>query len=196
MANVLDQLATFHPLTLSEWQQWLAAHYTNSPGIWLVYYKKASGKPRVSYDDAVEEALCYGWIDGQARRLDDERSMLLFTPRKPRSVWSKPNKERVVKLIEAERMLEAGLLKINIAKQNGSWDALTDSDAQLVPPDLAEALEANQIAQQYFTGFSPSAQKNILAWISSAKRPETRAQRVLATVICAAENKKASPYYK
>ena len=195
MANVLDQLSTFHPLTCSEWRQWLTEHYTSSTGIWLVYYKKASGKPRVSYDDAVEEALCYGWIDGQGRRLDDERSMILFTPRKPRSVWSKPNKERVAKLIEAGRMLEAGLLKINVAKQNGSWDALTDSDAQVIPPDLADALQANPTAQQYFTAFSPSAQKNILAWISSAKRSETRAQRVQATVTCAAENKKASPYY-
>lgn len=195
MANILDQLSTFHPLTCSEWRQWLIEHYTSSTGIWLVYYKKASGKPRVSYDDAVEEALCYGWIDGQARRLDEERSMILFTPRKPRSVWSKPNKERVARLIEAGRMLEAGLLKINVAKQNGSWDALTDSDAQLIPPDLADALQANPTAQQHFAAFSPSAQKNILAWISSAKRPETRAQRVQATVTCAAENKKASPYY-
>ena len=195
MANILDQLSTFHPLTCSEWRQWLTEHYTSSTGIWLVYYKKASGKPRVSYDDAVEEALCYGWIDGQGRRLDDERSMILFTPRKPRSVWSKPNKERVAKLIEAGRMLEAGLLKINVAKQNGSWDALTDSDAQVIPPDLANALQANPTAQQYFAAFSPSAQKNILAWISSAKRSETRAQRVQATVTCAAENKKASPYY-
>lgn len=156
MPNVLDQLSTFHPLTSSEWRQWLTENYASSLGIWLVYYKKASGKPRVSYEDAVEEALCYGWIDGQARRLDDERSMLLFTPRKPRSVWSKPNKERVVKLTEAGRMLEAGLRKINAAKQNGSWDALTDSDALLIPADLAEALRGNPVAQQYFAAFRPS----------------------------------------
>ncbi|WP_375434183.1 YdeI family protein [uncultured Hymenobacter sp.] len=194
MPNVLDQLPTFHPLTNSEWRQWLTEHYSSAPGIWLVYYKKASGKPRVSYDEAVEEALCFGWIDGLARRLDDERAMLLFTPRKPRSVWSKLNKERVVKLLAAGRMLEAGLLKINAAKLDGSWDALTDSDALLIPTDLAEALQATPIAQHYFTACSPSVQKNILAWIANAKRPETRARRVQETVAFAAQNKKAGPF--
>jgi uncharacterized protein YdeI (YjbR/CyaY-like superfamily) len=196
MANALDQLATFHPLTYAEWRQWLLENYASSPGIWFVYYKKGSGKPRVSYDEAVEEALCFGWIDGLARRLDEERAMLLFTPRKPRSVWSKPNKERVAKLITAGRMLEAGMLKIDVAKQNGSWEALTDSDALLIPADLTEALQANPIAQQYFTAFSPSTKKVILAWISSAKRPETRTQRIQTTVVLAAENKKPGPLSK
>ena len=193
MPNALDQLPAFHPLTNTEWRQWLTENYASSPGIWLVYYKKPSGKPRVSYEESVEEALCFGWIDGLARRLDEERAMLLFTPRKPRSVWSKPNKERVARLIAAGRMLEAGLL-INAAQQNGSWDALTDSDAQLIPADLADALQANPVAQQYFAAFSPSAQKIVLAWISSAKRPETRSRRVQDTVSLAALNKKAGPF--
>ncbi|HEX8426640.1 YdeI/OmpD-associated family protein [Hymenobacter sp.] len=196
MPNALDQLASFHPLTCAEWRQWLTEQYTTSPGVWLVYYKKVSGKPRISYEEAVEEALCFGWIDGLARRLDEERSMLLFTPRKPRSVWSKPNKERVARLIAAGRMLEAGLEKINIAKQNGSWDALTDSDALVIPADLAAALQANPPAQQNFTAFSPSSQKIILAWIANAKRPDTRTRRVEETVTLAAENRKAGPQSK
>ncbi|MBC8081826.1 MAG: YdeI/OmpD-associated family protein [Hymenobacter sp.] len=194
MANVLDQLATFQPLTCPEWRQWLAGHHASSPGIWLVYYKKTTGKPRVSYDEAVEEALCFGWIDSLPRRLDDERAMLLFTPRKPRSVWSKLNKERVAKLLAEGRLTEAGQLKIDAARQNGSWDTLTASDALLMPADLAEALQANPIAQQYFTAFSASVRKNILAWLASAKRPETRARRVREIVALAAQGKKAGNY--
>jgi hypothetical protein len=110
-----------HPLSRAEWRQWLAANHTRTEGIWLISYKKATGKPAVTYDESVEEALCFGWIDSKGNKLDDERSMLWFAPRKPRTGWSKPNKERVERLIQAGLMTPAGLAKIENAKADGSW---------------------------------------------------------------------------
>lgn len=192
MATKFDDFQDVHPSTRAEWRDWLAKYHDSSAGVWFVYYKKASGKPRVTYDEAVEEALCYGWIDSLPRKLDDERSKLVFTPRKPKSVWSKPNKERIERLIEQGLMTDAGLKKIEAAKSDGSWDALTDSDNLNIPPDLAKELKANELAARYFEAFSDSSKKAILYWISSAKRNETRQQRITKTVAMAAKNKRAN----
>jgi uncharacterized protein YdeI (YjbR/CyaY-like superfamily) len=194
MPNPLDQLATFHAHTRAEWRQWLQAHHADSPGIWLITNKKKSGNAHLRYDEAVEEALCFGWIDSLPRKLDDARSMLLFTPRKPKSGWSKLNKDRVEKLLAAGLMTEAGLEKIELAKQNGAWTSLDAVESLTVPPDLQAALDANPTARGYFEKFSKTVRKGILQWIESAKRPQTRQKRIDETVALAAKNEKANQY--
>ena len=183
-----------HPTTRAAWRAWLAKHHTQTAGVWLISYKKATGKPQVTYDEAVEEALCFGWVDSKPGKLDEARSMLWFAPRKAGSGWSRPNKERVARLIEAGLMMPAGLTKIEAAKQDGSWTALDAVELLEVPSDLAQALAANPIAQQYFEAFPRSAKRGILEWISNAKRPETRAKRVEETARLAAENKRANQW--
>lgn len=180
-----------HPATRSEWRAWLAAHHDSCPGVWVVQWRTATGRPRLAYDDLVEEALCFGWIDGRANPLDDDRSMLMMTPRKPTSVWARSNKERVKRLIAAGSMTDAGLRAIEAAKDNGSWSALDDVDALIVPDDLRAALARDARAQRHFDAFPPSAKKMILYWVKSAKRPETRQRRIAETVRLAAENVRA-----
>ncbi|MCB2406728.1 YdeI/OmpD-associated family protein [Hymenobacter lucidus] len=187
-----DSYLQFHPATRAEWRQWLAAHHAESPGVWLVYFKKETGQGRVSYAESVEEALCFGWIDSLPRRLDADRTMLLFTPRKPRSGWSKVNKQRLLALEAAGLLEPAGRAAIEKAKQNGAWESLDAAEAGLVPNDLAEALAANAEAARRFAGFSPSARKQLLSWVLGAKRPETRAIRIVETVRMAALGKRAN----
>ncbi|PJJ53269.1 YdeI/OmpD-associated family protein [Hymenobacter chitinivorans] len=187
-----DTYAQFHPATRAEWRQWLADHHASSPGVWLVYFKKESGQARVSYAESVEEALCFGWIDSLPRRLDADRSALLFTPRKPKSGWSKVNKERLERLEQAGQLQPAGLLAIARARQNGAWESLDAAEAGLVPEDLAAALATEPTAERHFQAFSPSARKMLLNWVLAAKRPETRAQRVAEVVRMAALNKRAN----
>jgi uncharacterized protein YdeI (YjbR/CyaY-like superfamily) len=172
-----------------EWRGWLAANHADSPGIWLVTYKKAAGPERyVAYEEIVLEALAFGWIDGQARAVDDERSAQLLTPRKPKSGWSRPNKRRVEQLEAEGLMTDAGRRAIDIAKENGSWSALDDAENLIEPDELRAALDANPDARRHWDRFPPSARKAILAWISTAKKPETRERRVAETARLAAEN--------
>lgn len=191
MAKV-DEFEDFHPATRREWRAWLAAHHDEREGVWFVYYKKAARRPRVTYDEAVEEALCFGWIDSLPRKIDDERSKLLFTPRKPKSVWSRPNKERVAKLIEEGAMTAAGLAKIERARADGSWDALNASDDLVIEADLAAELAKNGRAAKNFENFSDSVKRGILSWIYAAKTEKTRRARVSQTVSMAAENRRAN----
>jgi uncharacterized protein YdeI (YjbR/CyaY-like superfamily) len=190
----IDQYERFQATARQEWRNWLEANHATSPGVWFVYYKQTSGKQRVSYDDAVEEALCFGWIDSLTKKLDDERYLQLFTPRKPKSVWSKPNKERVEKLLQAGLIAAPGLAKIEAAKRDGSWNALDDIDALTIPDDLREALFANPTAERHFQAFSNSAKKGFLWHIASAKRPETRSKRIEQIVRAAEENKNPLAY--
>lgn len=191
MAKV-DEFEDFHPFSRQEWRDWLAKNHDKRRGIWFVYHKKSSNKPRVSYDEAVEEALCFGWIDSLPRKIDEEKSKLLFTPRKPKSVWSKLNKTRIEKLIETGAMTEIGLAKIEIAKANGSWNELNASDNLEIAEDLQKAFEKNKTAEKNFHGFSPSARKAILQWLNSAKREETRCARIEKIVSMAEKNLRAN----
>ena len=184
----------FHPKSRKQWRQWLEKNHAASPGIWMVYYKKESGMPRVSYAESVEEALCFGWIDSLPRKLDAERTMLKFTPRKPKSVWSQLNKTRIEKLIKEKLMTPAGLRFIERAKLNGSWNALTASDTAAekneLPADLDRLLSKNKKAKENFIHFSMSIRRQFLSWIDSAKRPETRKTRLQQTLLMAAANRK------
>ena len=182
----------FHPKTRAEWRSWLAENHAREEGVWFVSYKKATGKPRVEYEESVEEALCFGWIDSKANTLDGERSMLWFSPRKPRTGWSRPNKERIERLLAAGLMQPAGLAKIEQAKADGSWNALDAVEALEVPPDLQAALASYPAAAANFEAFPRSAKRAILEWISTAKRPETRAARVSETARLANENVRAN----
>ncbi|MBD1876496.1 YdeI/OmpD-associated family protein [Nodosilinea sp. FACHB-131] len=180
----------------AEWRAWLTANHTRSEGLWLITYKKRSGKPHVSYDEVVEEALCFGWIDSKGNRLDDERTMLWVAPRKSGTGWSALNKKRIAALIEAGLMMPPGLAKIEAAKQDGSWELLDAIERLEVPADLALALAENELASANFEAFPRSAKRGILEWIASAKRAETRDRRIAETVELAAQNLRANSWPK
>ncbi len=173
----------------AEWRRWLEAKYATAPGLWLVTFKATTGKPRPTYDEIVEEALCFGWIDSQGAVLDDERTMLLLTPRKRRSPWSKLNKARIEHLIATGRMTAAGLAKIDAAKADGSWTIYDAIEALEVPPDLAAALDHDPAARAGFDAFSASNRKQLLWWVASARRESTRADRIAKPVTNAAEGR-------
>ncbi len=185
---------SIHPKSRAAWRRWLEQNHTRAEGVWLISYKKAAGKPRFEYDEAVEEALCFGWVDSKPNKLDDERSMLWFAPRKPGTGWSRPNKQRVERLIEAGLMAPAGLAKVEAAKRDGSWNALDAVEALEVPPDLEQALAARPGARSYFDAFPRSVKRGILEWIANARKPETRAKRVEETARLAAQNKRANQW--
>lgn len=151
-----------HPATREEWRAWLEENHARGEGVWMVSYKKAARRPRVEYDEAVEEALCFGWIDSKPNKLDDERSMLWFAPRKAGTGWSRINKERVERLMAAGRMAPAGLEKVEAAKRDGSWSALDAVEALEVPDDLAAALAGYPDARTHFDAFPRSAKRGIL----------------------------------
>jgi uncharacterized protein YdeI (YjbR/CyaY-like superfamily) len=177
----------------SVFRAWLEANGETAHAVWLVYFKKGSGQPSITWDEAVEEALCFGWIDSKAKPIDDRTYMQYFTPRKPKSVWSKVNKERLERLIAAGLMREPGLRAIEVAKANGSWTALDEVEALVIPDDLASAFASTPGAEDGFIRQSRTNQRNTLQWIVSAKRPETRAKRISATAEAAARG--ASPLF-
>lgn len=164
--------------TRAAWRRWLKGNHERSPGAWLVSWKQATGRPSVAYEESVEEALCFGWVDSMQKTVDDERSRLLFTPRKARSKWSRPNKERVERLLAAGLMAPAGIAAVERAKENGGWTALDDVENLVVPDDLAAALAKRKGARETWEGFPRSVKRGLLAWVVDAKRPETRAKRV------------------
>ena len=183
-----------HPTTREEWRAWLEEHHERDEGVWLVRYKKGSGKPTFSYDEAVEEAICFGWVDSLPRKLDAERSMLYFAPRKPGSGWSRANKQRVARMTAAGKMASAGFAKVEAARADGSWSALDDIENLVVPDDLRAALDAHPPAAERFEAFPRSAKRGILEWIASAKKAETRARRIQETARLAAENIRANQW--
>jgi uncharacterized protein YdeI (YjbR/CyaY-like superfamily) len=170
----------------AQWRRWLARNHETAPRIWLGMYKKESGKPSVTYAEAVEEALCFGWIDSVANKLTADSWKQMFSPRKTRSAWSKINKGRIAKVIAEGRMTDAGLAKVERAKRDGSWNALAAMERLTVPDDLTRALRANRRARANWEAFAPSSRKAILWWIESAKSPVTRARRVSETTRLAA----------
>jgi uncharacterized protein YdeI (YjbR/CyaY-like superfamily) len=181
-------------LSRAEWRAWLLENHGRSTGVWLVSFKKGTGKPRFEYDEAVEEALCFGWIDSKPNKLDATRSLLWFAPRKAKTGWSKPNKERVERLLAAGLMQPAGLAKIELAKADGSWTSLDAIEDLQLPADLIAALVALPPAEANFMAFPRSAKRGILEWIHTAKRPETRAARIAETARLAQLNERANQW--
>jgi uncharacterized protein YdeI (YjbR/CyaY-like superfamily) len=188
--TVLDEAPHVHADDRATWHAWLEANHASARGVWLVTWRRRTGRPRLSYEDAIEEALCFGWVDSTGGHLDDERGKLYFAPRKPRSVWAASNKARVEKLIREGRMAPAGLAAIERARANGSWSLLESSDRLEVPDDLAAALEAHPPAGAHFAAFPPSARKMMLGWLATARRPETRARRIERIAEAAVRNER------
>ncbi|MGD9571266.1 MAG: YdeI family protein [Thermoleophilia bacterium] len=186
-----DDLPRFHPETRAEWRAWLAENHATAPGVWFVNWKRGTGRPSFPYGEAVEEALCVGWIDSLKRTLDEERSVQLYTPPRRGSGWSRSNKERLVRLEAEGLMLPAGVAVVDAAKADGSWTLLDDVEALVEPPDLTAALDAVPGARANWDGFPASAKRLALYWIVQAKRPETRAKRVAETARLAGEGKRA-----
>jgi uncharacterized protein YdeI (YjbR/CyaY-like superfamily) len=168
----------FHAGTRAEWRAWLAEHHADTSRVWVVTWKRATGRPAPTYEELVLEALCYGWVDSTAGTVDDERSKLRFTPRKPGSGWARTNKARVEELTAAGLMAEAGLEAVRRAREDGSWSLLDDVEALIVPPDLAAALEERPPARKNYDRFPPSARRAILLSLVQARRAETRRQRI------------------
>ena len=177
-------------VTPDEWRRWLSEHYGQDEGVWMVTYKKSSGKTYLGYNEAVEEAICFGWVDSKSKGLDDERTMLWFAPRRAGSAWSKSNKDRVARLVASGRMMPAGIAKMESAKRDGSWNALDAIDALEVPSDLKLAFADHPGSEGHFTAFPRWVKRGVLQWIASAKRPNTRARRVLETAHLAQRNER------
>ena len=173
------------------WRAWLAKNYARETELWVVLYKKNSSKPTVSYDEAVEEALFFGWIDGITKGIDDEKYAQRYSPRRKGSVWSESNKKRVAKMIKQGRMTDAGLVKIREAKQNGEWHKATQrEDTANIPPELKRALASDKTARQSFENLAPSHKRQFIYWIMEAKRDETRQKRIGETIRMLKENEK------
>lgn len=169
---------TIAPRSRKKWREWLEKNHHRKLTIWVACSKKNAAKPALAYTDAVEEALCFGWIDAQTLSLDEDRFLQSFTKRKPQSVWSKSNKERVAKLISEGQMTPAGLESIEIAKNNGYWSIMDEVDALVIPEDLQKEFRRRPAAKAWFSGLSRSEKKLILQSLVLAKRPETRRKRI------------------
>ena len=187
-----EEAARVEPASREEWRRWLAENHAASTGVWLVFPKKASGLPGPTYEDAVEEALCFGWIDSRVRPLDERRRLQWYSPRRPGSIWSAPNQARVARLLAADRMAPAGLAKVAAARADGSWEILDKVEALELPEDLSAALGAVPEAERAFAAMTASLRKQCLYWVLSAKRSQTRAGRVAAVVSAAAEGRTPS----
>lgn len=164
--------------TRAQWRAWLKRNHARRTEAWLVYAKSHTGKPRVAYVDAVEEALCFGWIDSKRMPLDSTHFLQIFTPRKPKSRWSGLNKKRVAALIEAGQMMPPGQAAIDLAKKTGTWSAFDHVDAMVVPPDLKKALTAAPGAMAKFKALTASRRKQFLYFLNDAKKEETRRKRI------------------
>jgi len=174
----MAELKKVRPKSRAAWREWLDEHHAVSSGVWVVFAKKHTGLPTLSYEDAVQEALCFGWIDSLLKSIDDRFHMQMFTPRKAKSAWSVTNKARLAKLMKAGLMAPAGLAAVKLAKKSGSWNTYADVDAITIPPELQRAFDANPDAKKNWTTYTPSAQRSFLHMVNNAKRPETREKSV------------------
>ena len=189
--SALDDAPHVHADDRATWRAWLEANHATARGAWLVTWRSRSGRVHLDYEAALEEALCFGWVDSTGGHVDDERGKLYFAPRKSRSVWAASNKARVERLIDEGRMAPAGLAAIERAKANGSWEILDSAERLEVPEDLRAALQARPPAAVNFAAFPPSARKMLLGWVALARRPETRAARITEIAEAAARNERA-----
>lgn len=176
----------YHPADLAAWRAWLAANCDTVRGVWVVSWRKASGRVPVAYADLVEEAICFGWIDSTVNTLDHDRGLQLMTPRKPKSGWTRLNKQRVAALEEQGRMTDSGRRAVEMAKSNGYWTIYDSVEDLIEPVDLTEALDSRPTARIAWDRFPPSARKQMLWWVVSAGRVETRSTRI-AKIVSEAE---------
>ncbi|MCE6991973.1 YdeI family protein [Dyadobacter sp. CY323] len=183
------EIKTFCPANKQEWREWLEKNHDKEQSVWLIYYKKKANADRLTWSDSVDEALCFGWIDSLARPLDEDRYLQFFGRRKPKSAWSRINKEKVQRLIDEGLMRQAGLDSIETAKQNGSWTILDEVEELIIPGDLEKAFDKNPEAKSHFLGLSRSMKRLHLQQLVFAKRPETRQKRI-AEILALPDHKK------
>lgn len=189
-----DGVKTFHATSRNEWRNWLANNHLTETSVWLIIYRKESKVNSVYYPEAVDEALCFGWIDSKPNKRDDESYYQFFSKRNPKSNWSAVNKVKVEKLLQQGLMAQAGLNAIEIAKQNGTWNALDKISNLELPADLQQAFDNNQQAFSNWQNFPPSVKRGILEWIINAKQNATKQKRIVETVALAEQNIRANQY--
>ncbi len=181
---------TFYAKSAEEWREWLATHGQAEKSIRLILFHKNSGVPCINYQESVEQALCFGWIDSRANKRDEKSSLRIFTPRKPGSTWSKVNRELAKKMIAQGLMAPAGQAVIDLARKSGTWDSLAGAQNDVIPADLQALFDENQAAYRNFQSFSHSSRRAYLEWILNAKRPETRLKRMVHLIQLAERNQK------
>ena len=179
----------FYPKNIASWRKWLEKNHSAEQAVWVVFHSKSSGLKTIAWTEAVDVALCFGWIDSKKISIDQETTQQYFSKRKPNSTWSKINKAKVERLIEQGLMEEAGYASIEVAKQNGSWTMIDDVEELIIPDDLSKAFGNNKGAKKYFLSLSKSKQKYLLQWIVLARQPQTRQKRIDEIASCAAKQK-------
>lgn len=192
--EVYNNVQTFHAKSPKEWRKWLEKNHQSEKSVWLIIYKKESEISSVYYPEAVDEALCFGWIDSKPNKRDENSYYQFFAKRNPKSNWSRVNKEKIAKLLEKGLMHPAGLEMIEIAKHNGTWTALDEVENLIIPDDLQKLFSDNKTAFINWERFPPSSKRGILEWILNAKKPETRQKRITETVSLAEKNIRANHY--
>ncbi|MCU0403877.1 MAG: YdeI/OmpD-associated family protein [Chitinophagaceae bacterium] len=186
--EIYKKIPAIYADSKTTWRQWLSENHLSSTSVWLIIYKKGSGMPSVNYAEALDEALCFGWIDSLPNKRDEKSFYLLFAKRNPKSNWSRVNKEKAAELIKQGRMEKAGMEMIELAKKSGTWDALNEVEETILPNDLKELFDENPVAASNWEQFPRSVKRGILEWIQNAKKPETRNRRIEETVRMAEKN--------
>lgn len=184
----------FHPKSRSEWRKWLQSNHKKVKSVWLVLHKKSSPGPGISYGTSVEEALCFGWIDSKPQKRDEHTFLIYYADRKPGSVWSKLNKQRIAKMIKEGQMTSSGMEKIKAARKNGTWEILDPVDALEMPEALTKAFARSKKALRNFDAFPPGVKKQLFYWVLSAKTETTRNARVKEIVSKAVKNIRANQW--
>ncbi|MBL7858841.1 MAG: YdeI/OmpD-associated family protein [Cyclobacteriaceae bacterium] len=185
---------TFYATSSTAWRNWLKKNHLRKENIWLIIYKKESGISSVYYPQAVDEALCFGWIDSVPNKRDANSYYLFFSKRKPQSYWSKVNKLKVAQLIKLDKMMPQGMKMVELAKQSGTWEALNKVDELVIPDEMANLFRKYKKAKINFDNFPPSTKRGILQWIYNAKQDVTRLKRITETVALATQNIRANQY--
>jgi len=188
--TAFDRASLVHPADRQAWRKWLEENHAKSTGVWLVTGRAGSGLPRVGYDESIEEALCFGWVDSQAATIDEQRSKLYFAPRRQGSPWSRYNKDRVERMLAGGRMTPAGLAVIERAKADGSWSIFDSVDRFELPAELDAALDAAPGARANWDAYPPGVKRTLLSAIVLAKRPETRARKIAQAAELAERNER------
>lgn len=189
-----EGVPTFHAKSTTDWRNWLERNHGSEKSLWLIIYKKSSGNQSVTYNEAVDEALCFGWIDSKPNKRDDQSYFQFFSKRNPKSNWSKVNKDKIARLLKEGRMAPSGLEMVKLAKRTGTWTALDEVENLKIPADLKSQFDKYPASESNFGSFPNSVKRGILEWILNAKRPETRYKRVDETAKLAAQNIRANQY--
>ena len=187
-----DGIKTFHAESLDAWRNWLLENHQKEKSVWLIIYHKESNVPSIYYDAAVDEALCFGWIDSKPNKRDEQSYFQFFSKRNPKSNWSSVNKEKVARLTDQNLMHSSGLQLIQLAKKSGTWTALDDVENLIVPAELQKLFDQDEVAYSHWKKFPRSVKRGILEWVFNAKRQETRLKRIAETVQLAHENIRAN----